>query len=342
MRQALLMAPHEFAIRQTDIPTPGPGDVIIAVHTAGICGSDLHTYHGENPVITLPRVMGHELSGTIAAVGPGVDLRPGQVVAVEPDVPCGQCEYCVAGQTHLCSNMRFVGSLSYDGAFADYVLAPASTAFPLPANLSPEEGAFAEPVAVAVHALRKVPDVTSAGVLVLGAGTIGQLIAQTAKAFGAPRVVITDVLDRKLQVARDLGIECAINPTREDLAALVKAQFGPLGPHVTFDCVGFPETVNQALTLTRKAGTVFLVGVPTHGLSIAPMEILLAERALAGIYIYQRDDFVEGLRLLSSGQVKTRPLISARFGLGHIAEAFEYVVDRKNEAIKVMIQPQAG
>jgi L-iditol 2-dehydrogenase len=339
MRQAVLVAPHEFRIQEAAIPQPGPGDVVIQVEAAGICGSDLHTYHGENPVITLPRVMGHEMAGRVVAAGPGVEWQIGQAVAVEPDVPCGQCEYCRAGLTHYCTDMRFVGSLRYDGAFADYVLAPAKTAFALPANLSPEEGTFAEPVAVAVHALRKIADVPATSVLVLGAGTIGQLIAQTARAYGARCVVITDVLDGKLRTARALGVECTINPEREDLEQRVREQFGPTGPDVTYDCVGFPATVNQGLRLTRKGGTVFLVGVPTHDLPIAPMEILLAERSLTGIYIYLRQDYVEGLRLLTNGQVRVGPLISATFGLSDIGRAFEHVVERKNEAIKVIIRP---
>ena len=242
MRQAVLVAPHEFRIREVDIPSPGPGDVVIAVQAAGICGSDLHTYHGENPVITLPKVMGHELSGTIVACGPGVSLPAGQVVAIEPDVPCGQCDYCRVGLTHYCTDMRFVGSLRYDGAFADYVLAPAATAFPLPAGLSAVEGAMAEPCAVAVHALRKIADVPNTSVLVLGCGTIGLLIAQTAKAYGAARLAITDVLERKLQTARALGINCTINPSRDNLADRVREQFGPTGPDVTFDCVGLRES----------------------------------------------------------------------------------------------------
>ncbi len=342
MRQALLVEPKKFQVRDVVRPAPSRDEVLIAVETAGICGSDMHTYHGANPVIRLPVVLGHECAGRIVEGGADQGLTPGTVVAVEPDAPCGECAYCQAGQTHLCDNMRFVGGLTYDGAFGEYIVAPAQGVVPLPDHVSVDEGAFGEPVAVAVHALGRVQSLPHDNMLILGAGTIGLLVAQVAAAYGAKKLAITDVMDKKLHLARELGIEHAINPTRVGVAEWARKYFGPTGPDVTFDCVGTTETVNQALQLTRKGGQIVLIGVTEGDLLIKPMELLLGERNLLGCYIYVRQDFLEAIRLIASGRVKVRPLVSARFPLEDIDQAFAFVADRANEAVKVLVKPGMG
>jgi L-iditol 2-dehydrogenase len=340
MRQAILVEPHRFLVRDSQTPTPGPDEILVAVEAAGICGSDLHTYHGVNPVIKPPLVMGHECAGTIAQAGSATTLQPGQRIALEPDIPCGKCVYCREGQTHMCTDMRFVGGLSDAGTFADYVVAPASAAVPLPHHVSAEEGAFAEPVTVACHALELVRNVRRDNILVLGAGTIGNLVAQVARLQGARRVGITDIVDSKLDVAREVGIEHTANPAKQNLAAWATDVFGATGPDVTFDCVGLTETVNQGLALTRKCGLVVLVGVSTaQELPIKPMELLLSERGLKGCYIYKHENFIEAVDLLGKGQIKVQPLISKIFGLDEIGRAFAFLDNRANGAIKVLIKP---
>ena len=339
MRQAVLVGPRKFSVRELQTPSPGPDEILVAVELAGICGSDLHTYHGTNPVIKPPLVMGHECAGTIARAGSATGLQPGQKIALEPDVPCGTCVYCRAGQTHLCPDMRFVGAISYDGAFADYVIAPARAAIPLPQDMPAEEGVFVEPVTVAVHALEVARNIPHESVLVLGAGPIGNLVAQLARVRGARRVGITDIVDAKLKVAREVGIEHTANPLRQDVTAWAADVFGPAGPDVTYDCVGITETVNQGLALTRRGGLVALVGVSTQDLQIKPMEILLAERSLKGSYQYIKDDWLKAADAVIRGQIKVRPLISRVFPLDETEQAFAFVDNRANEAMKVLIKP---
>jgi len=341
MRQALLVAPHEFAIREIERPTPGPGEVLIAVHTAGICGSDLHIYHGENPVIHPPIVMGHELSGTIAAVGAGVDYDLGLRVVLEPEIPCGKCISCRTGHSNRCPDMQQVGAIGYDGAFGEYVLAPASGVIPLPENIGLADAAMIEPVAFAVHAARRPSGLRDANVLVLGAGTIGNLVAQMAKLYGAKRVAITDVIDSKLATAARVGIDATFNSARGDLASWLTEQFGRGGPDITFDCVAFPATVSQAVKLTRRGGQVFLVGVPIGDFPVPLVALLLGETSLAGVYSYVPDDWREAVRIVSEGKVQTKPLLSKTFDLEQTAEAFAYAADRSNEAIKVAIRVAA-
>lgn len=339
MRQAVLVGPRKFALRESPTHSPAPDEILIAVGAAGICGSDMHTYHGTNPVIRPPLVMGHECAGTIAAAGSATGLRAGQNIALEPDVPCGVCPYCRAGQTHLCPDMQFVGAIRYDGAFADYVLAPARAAVPIPQDMPPEEGVFVEPVTVAVHALEAAGSFRRNSVLVLGAGPIGNLVAQAAGVYGARRVGITDIVDSKLTLARQVGIEHTANPTGQDLTAWVADVFGPTGPDITFDCVGTTETVNQGLALTRRGGLVVLVGVSTQDLTVKPMEILLAERSLKGSYQYTKEDWLKAADLLSQGQMQVRPLISRIFSLDETEQAFAFADNRANEAMKVLVKP---
>jgi L-iditol 2-dehydrogenase len=339
MNQAFLVEPRKLVIRQLQTPVPASDEILVSVGAAGICGSDLHTYRGANPAVKLPLVPGHECAGTIVQAGASTGLQAGQRIALEPDVPCGKCAYCLAGQTHLCTDMRFVGGTGYDGCFADFVIAPASAAIPLPSHMSLEEGAFVEPVAVACHALELAQDVTHDNILVLGAGTIGNLVAQTASLRGAHRVGITDISDAKLDVARKVGIEHTANPSKQDVGAWVADLFGPTGPDVTYDCVGLTETINQALVLTRKSGLIVMVGVPTQDVPIKPMELLLSERCLKGCYIYRHGNFIEALDLLTTGRIRVQPLISRVFDLNSIDRAFAFFDNRANEAIKVLIKP---
>jgi L-iditol 2-dehydrogenase len=282
--------------------------------------------------------MGHELSGTIAAVGAGVDYALGLRVVLEPEIPCGKCISCMSGHSNRCPNMLQVGAIGYDGAFGEYVLAPASGVIPLPEHVELKDAAMIEPVAFAVHAARRPSGLRDANVLVLGAGTIGNLVAQMTKLYGAKRVAITDVIDSKLATAARVGIDATFNSARGDLANWLTEQFGKGGPDITFDCVALPATVSQAVKLTRRGGQVFLVGVPIGNFPVPLVDLLLGETSLAGVYSYVPDDWREAVRMVSEGKVQTKPLLSKTFDLEQTAEAFAYAADRSNEAIKVSIR----
>lgn len=335
MQRAVLTGLRRFQLEHVDVPEPPAGHVRIGVLASGICGSDLHTYLGENPVISTPLVPGHEFAGAIEALGPGVDgLAIGDMVAARPSVPCGECRYCARGKEHLCDRMRFVGGFVYDGAFAEKVVLPASCLTRVDPLSTPAVVAFAEPVAVAVHAVGLADITAGLSVLVVGCGTIGLLVAQVARLAGA-RVHAADLEPSKVALAESFGAISAGSPTSRD-RAFVADDGEPFA--VVFDCVGLNATLAQAMVSVEKGGVVILVGAPTEPIVLDPVAVLLGERRLQGSYIYTNEEFAQALGLVVSGAVVVDPLISATFRLADIGEAFEAAV-AGNERVKFVVAP---
>ncbi|MFM9107002.1 MAG: zinc-binding dehydrogenase [Chloroflexota bacterium] len=334
MRRAVLTAVRHFDLETVAVPAAEPGHVVMRVLASGICGSDLHTDLGENPVIRTPVAPGHEFSGVVAATGEGVDPGlEGRVVAARPSVPCGACRHCRAGREHLCDDMKFVGGLSYDGAFAEFVTLPASCLVPVSSDHSAAELAFAEPIAVAVHAAALPQEIRGRDVLVIGCGTIGLLVARVAALRGA-RVWATDLVDAKVRLAVDFGAAPARTAGGEGPARLETGDGTDFD--VVFDCVGLNATLAVALRSVRKGGEVVLVGVPVEPIVLDPVDVLLGERRLTGCYIYTNGDFLEAVDLLLDRSVDVRPLISARMPLEEIGRAFEIGVTG-NERVKFVL-----
>ncbi|MBN1836582.1 MAG: alcohol dehydrogenase catalytic domain-containing protein, partial [Spirochaetales bacterium] len=215
MRQAVMVKPGEIEIREVERPSAGRDEVLIRIHNIGVCGSDIHVYHGKHPYTSYPVVQGHEVSGEIAEIGPGVEgLEVGQAVTFMPQVVCGKCYSCRHGMYHICDNLKVMG-FQTDGAAQDYFVVPARLIIQVPAGVSMEHAAMIEPISVAVHALGRAGEISGKRVLVLGAGTIGNLVSQVARALGAKDTMITDVSDYRLEIARKCGTRNAVNVSRE-------------------------------------------------------------------------------------------------------------------------------
>jgi len=335
MRRAVLTATRTFEVEDAPIPAVEPLHVRMRIQASGICGSDLHTYLGENPAVKTPVAPGHEFAGVIDALGEGVEsIAIGDLVAARPSVPCGECGYCRKGDEHLCDRMRFVGGLYYDGAFAEYVVLPAECVTAVDPSWNPAVIAFAEPTAVAVHTVALPGDINGKDVLIIGCGTIGLLVAQVARLAGA-RAFVTDLVPAKVALAVELGAIAADrdpdDPSR--FAPAVGEAFD-----CAFDCVGFNTTMAQALTSVRKGGTVVLVGVPIEPIKLDPLTVLLGERRLIGSYIYRNDEFAIALDLILRQDVKIEPLITASYSLEEIGQAFELAV-AGNERVKLILVP---
>ena len=335
MKRAVLTAPGAFAIFDVPIPEVPEGHVRLRVKASGICGSDLHTYLGENPVLKTPLAPGHEFAGEIDAIGRGVtNFSVGDFVAARPSVPCGTCRYCVEGQEHLCDHMRFVGSLAYDGAFAERVVLPADCVIRVDPSWPAEVIAFAEPAAVAVHTIKLPSSIAGKPILIIGCGTIGLLVAQAARRAGAD-VYVTDLVPAKVDLAIELGAK------RAERNAADPSILSPSPDHAfacVFDCVGHNVTLGLAMASVKKGGEVVLVGVPVERIQLDPVAVLLGERRLIGSYIYSNADFVEALDLILRHEILVEPLITARFGLDQIGHAFELAV-AGNERVKLMLEP---
>ncbi|RPI18031.1 MAG: hypothetical protein EHM61_28990 [Acidobacteria bacterium] len=336
MKAAVLKGPGELVAEARLCPEPGPEDILIKVHTCGVCGTDSHLFHGEH-LVTFPVVPGHEFSGTVEEVGGKVrHLKVGDPVTIDPNIVCGVCPFCRRGQIQLCEQLTAVG-VNRDGGFADYCLAPAEQAYHLPDGLTLEAGAFAEPLACCLHGLDRARFSRGAKVLILGGGSIGQLMLQLVRSGGASKVVLSEPRENRRRLALKLGADAAVDPS-ESHAVLALREATEGGADLTIECAGHEKAVEQALAATRRGGVVLLFGVssPEAQAHIRPYDFFLRELTLVGSFInpftHQR-----ALEILAAGQVNTSPLVSHRFPVEQTVEALR--MSRSPEALKVLVQP---
>jgi len=343
MRRAMLVEPEQFVLQEVPIPEPGPAEVILEVERVGICGSDVHIYHGLSPRTRPPLVLGHEFSGTIHSVGTGVrGFKVSDRVAAEPLIECGRCTYCRSGRYNLCPELYTIGSrLDHDGAYADYVRVPERKLIALPDNMSFAEGAMVELVACAVHAQDVAHIASGHAALVIGAGPLGILVAQTAKMAGADVVAVADVVPGRLALARQLGADNTVNVAETDLVSWAKKTYGESGFHRVFDTASVPETFRQALQVVRRGGRVINMGVATQTVEWQPNLLLLKEIELTGMNMYTRPNFEEAVEAMNSGRIRVGPLITASYPLVQIDKAYDRVLHDPDRC-KVMLAPQMG
>ena len=330
-RSAVLRGERDVVVEDRPVPEPGPGEVLVEVGAVGICGSDVHYYeHGRiGPfVVEAPMVIGHEAAGTVVAVGQGVDVgRVGELVALEPGVPCRRCEQCLAGRYNLCPDVVFFATPPVDGAITTLVTLDADFAFPAPEGLDAEQAAMAEPVSVGVWACRRAGVVAGDRVLVTGAGPIGLLAGQVARAFGATKVSITDVSDFRLGVATELGLDAhrADQPLTEEYDVLL-------------ECSGAPVAVKTGLAALARAGRAVLVGMGPDEVGINVPLVQSRELSITGTFRYART-YPLALDLIASGAVEVRRLVTHRFGIDD-TEAALTAGRRESDSIKAMVLPQ--
>jgi len=337
MRAAFCTAPGAFELRDLPRPQPGRGQVLVRVRSCGICGSDLDWYAGPFPP---PAVCpGHEIAGEVVELDGEVrEVGIGDRVAVEPLVVCGRCPACMAGDYQICSAVEFLG-VSRDGGFADYVAVPRARVYPLPAELDFAVGGLAEPAAVCVHGVRLGSVARGDRVLVLGAGTIGLLSVLAARAAGAAEVAITARHAHQAEMAHRIGATRVIPTNPEGARAL--AEFSRDCPlDVVLETVGGGgEALNDAIELVRPGGTVVLLGIFPSRPPCNALSLVVKEVRLVGSLTYGRRgeqaDFELALKMLASNASFVRKLVTHRFELEGIREAFETAADKKRGAIKV-------
>ena len=333
MRAATWHGDNRFTLDDLPEPAPGPGQVLLAVHTAGICGSDVHATQGLFP-LTPPRVMGHEYSGTVLAVGRGVrrDLV-GRAVACEPNYGCGACDACRASRISQCQEAVRVGG------FAERVVLPRQCVHPLPEGLDPATAALAEPAACCLEGLEMSRMRRGATVLVIGGGVMGLLTLALAKARGAGTTVLSDPVASRRDAARRLGADLAVDPGTEDLAQVVQRATGGHGVDLACEAVGKPDLLAMAAGLTRPRGIVQLVGVCPKG-STLPVDLFdfhFRELTLTGAY-GRGTAFRRVLPLLS--KIGARTLVTDSYPLDRIAEAFAHAA--AGRGLKTAITPGAA
>jgi len=301
---------------------PGPGQVRIEVAFCGICGTDLHLYHGAMAQrLTLPHVMGHEMTGRIAALGAGVTgWKAGDRVTVRPLDPCGMCPACAAGHSHICHNLKFIG-IDTPGALQGSWTVPAHTLHRLPEGLTMREGALVEPVAVACHDVRMSGLARGEQAVVIGGGPIGILVALVARARGG-RVLMAEVNPFRLQLARELGIEAA-NPLETDIVALVNERTGGAGADVVFEVSGSGAGADLMTKLPRTRGRIVVVAIYGEAPKVDLFRFFWRELKLAGARVYEAEDFEQALELAAAGELPLEKLITDVVPLGRVEEALQ-------------------
>lgn len=339
MLQANLIAPEKIKLEKVKIPDFKKNEVLIQVRVCGICGSDIHSYKGRHPFVHPPIILGHEFSGIVSEVGSEVkDLHKRDRVTVEPNIVCGKCYNCRQGKYNICSNLKVIGNVGYDGAFAEYIASPEDKVIKLPEELSFEEAALIEPLAVATHAVKRSGQRLGERVIILGAGTIGILVMQVARSAGAKEVIITDLLDYRLKKAQELGADRVVNPRSEDLVKLIQKDYGKEGIDLIYDCVGIEETISQAIQIARKGIRIMVVGVPEERIKVDLAWVQDRELELIGTLMYTREDFTTAIELIQKKKIKVKPLITHHFKLRDIEKAFQMIRRGKEEVLKLLIE----
>jgi L-iditol 2-dehydrogenase len=341
--KALLLSKYR-SLEVTEVPTPaaGAGEVLIQVGACGICGSDVHGYDGSSGRRIPPIVMGHEAAGRIAAVGAGVTgWAEGDRVTFDSTIYCGACGHCKRGEVNLCDHRQVLGvscgDYSRAGAFAEFVAVPARVVYKLPERISFAEASMLEAVAVAIHAVSLAEITKESTTLVVGAGTIGVLILQALRAVGCHRVLVSDVDDSRLKLAKELGATDVLR-ANDDAVAQVLQRTGGAGVDVAMEAVGRNETVNAAIASVRKGGRVVLVGNILPEATLPLQKVVTRQIRLQGSCA-SAGEYPQAIALMASGAIRVRPLITAIAPLSEGPQWFERLYAREPNLLKVVLTP---
>ncbi|MBJ8347153.1 NAD(P)-dependent alcohol dehydrogenase [Antrihabitans sp. YC2-6] len=331
MRAAVLTHTGQIDIEDRPVPSPAPGDVLVRVSSVGVCGSDTHYFrHGRvgSFVVKAPLVLGHEAAGTIVAVGDGVSTsRVGQRVSIEPQRPNPESAESRSGHYNLCPQMQFYATPPIDGALCDYVTIGAAFAHPVPDTVSDEAAALCEPLSVGIAAVRKADVAGGSRVLIAGAGPIGIMVAQVARAYGATEIVVTDLDEARRERAAAFGATSVVDPMAQDVSGLRVDAF--------IDASGAPAAVAGGMQAVRPAGTVVLVGSGAETMSLPTQLIQNRELVLTGVFRYA-NTWPTAIALIRSGRVDLDAMVTARFPLEKAAEALDS--DQTAGSVKAVVQ----
>ena len=282
-----------------EIAIPNNDEIILKIKRVGICGSDIHAFHGKHPTMPPPVVLGHEFSAEVYQLGKDVkDFQVGDLVTIRPQVQCGSCIYCQTGHPNICKNLKVIGC-QINGGSQEYVAIQKDLVYKLPNTITEDEGVFIEPIAVAAANVRAAGTLKGKNVLVLGAGTIGNLTAQVSKISGAATVAVTDIFAEKLRVAHRSGIEFTINSRTDNLEKEIFGLFGEDGPDIIFECVGSEITINQAIRYIKKTGKIIIVGIFSDPPVTDLLNIQEKEICMKGVLMYLDEDFKYAISLSS-------------------------------------------
>lgn len=338
MKCARILEAYKFDYPELPIPEPGDDKVLLRNRFLGVCASDIQVYHGKHKYVKYPLVLGHEVSAVVEKVGKNVtDFKAGDRVVLQPQVVCGKCLPCESGRFNVCEELKVIG-IHMDGCACEYIAVSPWNLHKTPDSLSDEVAALVEPVAVGVGSVKRSRDYKDANIVVLGAGTIGNLTAQCAKAMGARAVMITDILDSKLEIAKKCGIDFCVNTAKADLGkAIVKAFGAHRRADIIIDCAATRATFASAIACARKNSTIVISGNFKEPVEFDVPAIQRSEINLIGHMMYVKEDFADALRMLQDGSIRSDLIITQHFPLAEYDKAYAFIDENPADCMKVLI-----
>ncbi|HUX58455.1 MAG TPA: alcohol dehydrogenase catalytic domain-containing protein [Bacteroidales bacterium] len=338
MRQAVMVSPGVIELHEVaDLKQVAHNEVLMNVKRIGVCGSDIHVYHGKHPFTKYPIIQGHEYSGEVIKVGKDVTkVKPGMKITARPQLTCGTCAPCKRGDYNVCQKLRVEG-FHANGCAQDYFVVTEDRVLVLPDSLSFDVAATVEPVSVAVHATGRGGDLYEKNVVVAGAGTIGNLVAQCAMAKGARKVLVTDLSEFRLNKAVESGIGFISNSGTESFEDAVTRVFGDEGFQVGFECAGVEITLQNLVNYIENGSRIVVVGVYSEFPKVNYNFVGEHELMIIGTLMYKHEDYGEAIRLLDKGVVKTNQLITNHFSFEEYTKAYNFIDEQGDRTLKVMI-----
>jgi len=339
MRQAIMISPG--VIEHREIPEPGKlkdNEILLRIKRIGVCGSDIHVFHGKHPATPYPVVQGHEYSAIVEAIGKNVTkVKPGMRATARPQLVCGECGPCKRRQYNACQNLKVQG-FQAPGVAQDLFVVPEDRIVAFPDRMTLEQGAMIEPAAVGAHSTNRVSGLKGKNVVVAGAGTIGNLVAQFAKARGASRVMITDVSDFRLKIAKECGIEGTLNVKTDSFEEGVKSFFGNEGFQIGFEAAGAQSSLDVLMQFVEKGGQVVILGVYSQNPVVNMYYLGEHELNVFGSMMYLHEDYETAVEMISSGKIITTPLLSRSFPFKSYIDAYKFIEEQGDKSMKVMIE----
>lgn len=336
MKKVVYEAPFQVTVQECPVPEISAGQVLLKMISVGVCGSDMQIYHGKHHYMTYPVVGGHEGSAVIVQAAPDVtDFRVGQKVSIEPQISCGKCYPCRIGRFNVCEHLKVKG-VHADGLLAEYVAIDTKYLHHCPDDMSTDLITLVEPMSVGVGSVKR-SHYKGANVAVIGAGTIGNLISQAAQALGAGRVLITDVVDSKLEFAKQCGVECAVNTKDKSLKQAIEETFGERKADVIIDAAGVPFTFAAALDAARPCSEIVMTANYHDPVTFDVPRIQRNEISIIGHMMYVREDFADAIRFLYEKKVHMDGFITQRYPIDRIAEGYKYISENPGRVMKAVI-----
>ncbi|WP_207477643.1 Zn-dependent oxidoreductase [Arenibaculum pallidiluteum] len=327
--------PHVLTLREDEAPAPRAGEVLVKVARAGICGSDLHIFHGSNPFARYPRIIGHEFAGVVEQVGSGVEgISPGDHVVVDPVVACGHCYACRVGRPNVCANLEVFG-VHRDGGFRTRVPVPAGNVVKVAPDLPLPIAALAEPFSIAANVLLRTGIDSGDTVLIYGAGTVGLTVLQVARMHGA-RCIVTDLDDSRLERARAFGADVVVNPRRQPVPDAVRDENDGLGPTIVIDGAGVPALLEEACRVASPAGRIGVLGFSPAPCNISQQEIVKKELTLVGSRL-NRALLPQVIQWLETGRLSPAAMITQTFPIEAAPDAFALIEKDPGSTVKVQL-----